>query len=190
MKIRSLLIVIVCLSFVAPLFAQGPPLSSGPNVIRYEDYGWWWNFADFKRGYFTVIGIDAVAFCWGEFDGAWWAFQENYPPAEEGIVHRLIKGDDVPASVWPAWIVEDDFDTCAYIRENPPIAAGTVDALSNDNDVYAGAFEHNRTNSWGLKAHGAMEAPDGEMMMFSAGYHCVWNQKTDKFECKFKIVLN
>ncbi|MCU0235041.1 MAG: hypothetical protein MUE90_13550 [Thermoanaerobaculales bacterium] len=188
MKVRVCLAVVTIAFVAAPLLAQGPPVSSGPNVVRDEVYGWWWNFADEKRGYFAIIGADAVAICSGGFVGSFWDLQQNFPPADDGLIHVVLKGDDVLASVWPASILEGD--ACGYILSFPPIAQGTLDAIYNDNDLEGFYYDHNRHNSYRLSAHGVLSAPDGESMTFSGGFHCVFDPDYIKGECKTKIVLN
>jgi len=191
MKIRVILAVLVCVFVSAPLLAQVPPAQSGPHVVRSEVYGWWWYFTDARRGYVAVIGADLVSVCSGPFIGSWWNLQENFPPAEEGLVVQHIKGDDVIASVWPATIW-DYSEPCEYILNNPPLADGTADAILNDNDLYAGDYDHKRHNAYGLSAHGVLAAPDGERMIFNAMFHCTWPgyPDFDEGKCKVKIVLN
>jgi hypothetical protein len=188
MKTRIILVVLVCVFVTAPLLAQGPPAESGPNVIRDEAYGWWWYFTDAKRGYVAFVGADPVAICSGGDADSWWNYQENYPPAEEGLIHFLAKGDDVPASVYPISIW--DYGACEYILSFPPIAAGTADVVITDNDLDASLYDHNRKNAYGLSAHGALTAPDGERMIFNGGFRCVYDADVDEVKCKIKIVLN
>lgn len=188
MIIRIFMIACVCLCLTAPLLAQGPPEASGPHIVRYDAYGWWWYFTDFKRGYVAFIGVDIVEFCNDNFVGSWWFAQDNTPPAEEGLLMGLTKGDDVLASVWPIAIW--DGDPCEYILNNPPLAEGTVDAILTDNDIFAADFDHNRKNAYGLSAHGVLIAPDGERMICNAGFRCTYDSDTDEYKCKQKIVLN
>jgi hypothetical protein len=190
MKIRVILAVLGCLFVTAPLLAQGPPEASGPYVVRDEVSGYWWYFTDFKRGYVVFLGVDIVSWCAEMPVYSTWSLQENYPPAEEGLVVQHFKGDDVITSVWPITIW--DGDPCEYVFNNPPIADGTADVIANDNDLYAGSYDHNRHNSYGISAHGVLTAPDGERMIFNGMFHCTWPgyPDFDEGKCKIKIVLN
>lgn len=188
MKTRIILAVLVCVFVTAPLLAQGPPAQSGPHVFRGEGEGWWFYFDDVKRGYVTFIGIDLLAACDGAINDSSWIYQDNFPPSEEGVWVTWIKGDDVPTSVWPLDIL--DYDLCDYPAELLPIAEGTSDVVQTDNDFEAWRFDHHRKNAYGLSAHGVLTAPDGERMIFSAGFHCVYDADVDEGKCKNKIVLN
>lgn len=188
MKIRVILAVLVCVFVSAPLLAQGPPAQSGPHVFRGEGEGWWWWFFDLKRGYVAFIGVDLVAACETGIVDSRWTYQDNYPPSEEGVWVSVVKGDDVPTSVWPLEIL--DYSFCDYALEFLPIAEGTSDVVQTDNDVEAYLYDHNRKNAYGLSAHGVLTAPDGERMIFSGGIHCVYDADVDEQKCKFKIVLN
>lgn len=189
MKTRMILAILVCVFVATPLLAQGPPAQSGPHVFRDEAYGWWWYFTDWNRGYVAFVGRDIVAFCNGEVVGSWWTYQDNYPPAEEGLLITVTKGDDVITSVWPA-AIWDYFDPCEYILNNPPLAEGTSDVVLTDNDIYAWAYDHTRKNAYGLSAHGVLTAPDGERMIFNGHFRCVYDGDTDTQKCNAKIVLN
>ena len=188
MKTRIILTVLVCVFATTPLFAQGPPAQSGPHVFRGEGEGWWWGFADFKRGYVALVGVDTATCETGIVDSRW-TYQDNFPPSEEGVWVTWVKGNDVPTSVWPLEIL-DYADFCDYILEFLPIAEGTSDVIQTDNDFEAWKFDHNRKNAFGLSAHGVLTAPDGERMIFNGGYHCVYDATVDESKCKYKIVLN
>lgn len=188
MKTRIILTVLVCVFVTTPLLAQGPPAQSGPHVFRGEfDGGYFW-FYDLKRGYVAFIGIDLVAACETGINDSTWTYQDNFPPSEEGLWMSIVKGDDVPTSVWPLDILNYDF--CDYAAEFQPIAEGTSDVVQTDNDIQAWLFDHNRKNPYGLSAHGVLTAPDGERMIFTAGFHCVFDADVFEEKCKYKIVLN
>ena len=193
MKVRILIAVVSCIIVATPLLAQGPPPSSGPFVVRGDFYGgdtdYWFYYTDFKRGYVAFNGIDIASWCAGDPTGyATWNYQENYPPAEEGLIIQHLKADDVTTSVWPVSIW--DGDVCFNILNSAPLASGTVDFIMNDNDFLAWMYDHNRKNAYGLSAHGVLSAPDGERMIFNSSFHCVYDADVDEAKCKVKIVLN
>ena len=196
MRFRVVLIAVILLFVSTPLIAQAPPLSSGPFVVRGEfdggDFDWWYGYADGKRGTVAIHGVDLISWCMGDPTGYnVWDFQDNFPPADEGLVHELLKADDVTTSVWPISILFV-VDLCIPVLEmGEPLAEGTVDMIVNDNDVWAWIYYHERANAFMLSAHGLVYAPDGEQMVFNGGYNCVWKPSGDRpVKCKNKIVIN
>jgi hypothetical protein len=109
-------------------------------------------------------------------------------------------GDDVATFIVPeaaiqfnqyGWI--DEVYLCDYMATYGEIASGTSDYTGHDNDLRAGVNEHNRTNSFGAKAHGVLFTPSDDPVMFNGGFHCLYayNPKKDelRFECKDRINL-
>lgn len=207
MRMRVVISALICVFLAAPLLAQGPPPSSGPTVVRYERDGeaedYWWVYTDWKRGYVAFHGVDIVSWCEWEQPGDpidgynFWDVQEVSPAAHEGWIHALEKADDVTTSVWPVTIW--DGNACVNILFNSaPIATGTVDIISNDNDVDAWIDERPSVNTYKVSGHGVLTAADGERMRFNGGLNCVWGGITedpvddDYFageHCSAKIIL-
>ena len=74
------------------------------------------------------------------------------------------------------------------------MAAGTVDMIINDNDVYAWLYDHQRANAYGESAHGLLYTPGGERLILNVSNHCVWNTGNDKLDdpgrhCDTKVLL-
>jgi len=199
MKTSAVVAALILVFAASPLCAQGPPPSSGPIVVRGEfngeDSDWWYGFVDAKRGLLTAHGVDLVSWCAGtptRYNV--WYFQDNLPPADEGLIHELLKADDVVTSVWPISIL-DNPDFCIPVLEmGVPLAAGTVDMIINDNDVYAWLYDHQRANAYGESAHGLLYTPGGERLILNVSNHCVWNTGNDKLDdpgrhCDTKVLL-
>jgi hypothetical protein len=195
MKTRVVLLIAVSMLLVAPLMAD-PPDASGPHVVRYDDYAWWYYYTD---GLLMIHGADFQAYCDGGFPYTdLWQIQDINSPADTDLIVRSLKGDDVESWVYTEWFLvfnEDGFidqeATCRNFETIEPFAAGEMDIVYTDNDVF-GYLPHNRYNTWHLSAHGKLYAPDGDRMICTSGFHCVWNG--DPFEpwvkCKYKINLH
>lgn len=193
MKVRVLITVLAFVFVATPLLAQGPPATSGLIVVRGDfyggDYDYWYVYTDWKRGYVAFHGVDISSWCAEDPTGyTTWNYQENYPPAEEGLIIQHIKADDVTTSVWPASIWDGNW--CDNILNSVPLATGTVDLIYNDNDVLAWMYDHNRKNAYGVSAHGVLSAPDGERMIFNGSAHGVYDADVDEVKWAIKIVLN
>jgi hypothetical protein len=184
----------------APLFAQEPPPAAGPFVVRGEFDGagedWWYGYVDWKRGLVAFHGVDIVSWCEGMPTGySVWYFQDNLPPAEEGLVRELLKGDDVVTSVWPTSILGQPGGFCTGVLDmGMPLAEGTVDIVSTDNDYFSWLYDHDRANAYGISAHGLVYTPEQERLIFNGGYRCVWLTGNDPAEdpgahCTNKIVV-
>lgn len=196
MNIRTLVVLCLCLFFAAPLMAQGPPKFSGPIVFRYDASYFWWGYFDAKRGYVAFHGGDVLAACSLDPLAEWsvWNFKEVTPPGEEGAIVQQVKGDDVITSVWPISILDDGTapsQFCPRIVDlGTPIAEGTADVIINDNDLLSFLFDHHRSNTYNLSAHGILDDPvDGEPMVLNGGYNCVWDGENDP-KCHSRIVLH
>jgi hypothetical protein len=187
------------LCFSAPLFAQGPPPESGV-VERWEGSGWFYWYADEKRGYVAFHGVDVIAGCADDPETEWsvWQVQDVFIPASDGLIKTNEVGDDSITSVWPIEILDEDVypHWCFGVLDLDPIATGTADVLVVDNDLFGGWFENTpRMNAYSLSAHGVLESfDDGEPMRINGGFNCHWPgypadyQETNK--CKEKIVLH
>jgi hypothetical protein len=195
MKARIALIVMVSMLLVAPLMAD-PPDASGPYVVRFEDYGWWYYYAD---GLLMIHGADWQAVCNNEFPFTdLFQIQDVNCPADTDLIVTLTKGDDVDSWVYPDWFLVFDengnFDipaTCYNVATVEPFASGEMDFVYTDNDLL-GYLPHNRYNTWHLSAHGKLYTPDGDRMICNSGFHCVWNgDLLDPWQkCKTKINLH
>lgn len=196
MRTRILLCALLCLVVAAPLVAQGPPSSSGPIVVRGEfnggDSDYWWGITDMRTGYIAVHGVDLVSWCMMAPVGyTVWDFQDNFPPAEEGLVHELLKADDVLTSVWPVSILDEPDFCVPVLAMGAPIAEGTVDFLLNDNDSFAWLYEHNRADAYHISTHGLVYTPDGERMVLNSSFQCVWrmDDPIPGTHCNARVIL-
>ena len=201
MKTRAVLVAVALVFISAPVVAPDPPANSGPFVVRGEfdgaDSDYWWGIADSKRGYVAIHGVDIVSWCEGTSPTGYnlWSFQDTNIPADEGLVHQLLKADDVLTSVWPISILDAAFFCDPLLEMGTPLAEGTIDMILTDNDVFAYLYDHNRANAWGITGHGVVTAPDGERMRLSSGFRCVWNTgqaggDDPGAHCTEKVVLN
>lgn len=205
MKTGLMVATLVAVSVSAPLFAQGPPPASGPFVVRGEfdgssgipgaDEDFWVGYVDAKRRLVAFHGVDIGSWCEGSpTDYSVWYFQDNIPPADEGLVHKLLKADDVVTSVWPTSIFGQPGGFCAgVLAMGVPLAAGTVDMLITDND-YMAWLEHDRANAVAISAVGLVYTPEGERLIFHGSSHCVWHTGNDQVgdpapPCKASIVV-
>ena len=195
MRKKIVLFVLVSMFTVTPLIAD-PPDSSGPYVVRTEVYGW---FFYNDNGMVAIHGADWPELCQGGFP--WtdlWEVKVINNPADADLIVRLVKGDDVDTWIYPEWFIVFDEDgfidfpaTCANALSVPPIATGTMDIISTDNDVI-GNLPHNRYNAWHLSAHGVLSSPSGDRMICNSGFNCVWNgDPLDPWtKCKYRINLH
>lgn len=196
MRIRVVLCAVAMVLISAPLTAQGPPSSSGPIVVRGEfaggDYDWWYGVVDGGRGLVSIHGVELVSWCMGAPVGYnMWDFQDNFPPADEGLVHEMLKADDVLTQVWPISILFDPDFCVPVLAMGAPLAEGTTDVIVNDNDVWAWLYYHDRANAFMMSAHGVVYDPDGERMILNAGWHCVWRMGNPipGAHCRDRVVL-
>jgi len=167
-----------------------PPSQSGPIVFRYQ-VNWGWAYID--DGLLAVHGFDLEHWCNLGCPGAEGCFetdelhelQEIVSPADEGLFIHLFNGDNLTTTVWP-W----EGSLCASFdaMEGVPLAFGTVDLISTDNDVLAYLFGHPRHNAFKVGAHGVLETPAGERLVFNGHENCVWHPDFD-FRCNSKIII-
>jgi hypothetical protein len=124
-----------------------------------------------------------VAWCQGSGVFDEWSYQSNLLPTDD-IIKDLTKGDSVQTSVWPFGSFE------CYLFENvPPLATGTSDAVSTDNNLFGENV--NRANSWNFSAHGVLYDAAGEDYIFQHNTHCTWKDYSDfsTARCHNKIRL-
>ena len=187
MKRLAIALVICSIVSISLSFPDGPPLESGPFVTRHYVDGFpldgWIFHIDWDARLMAVYGIDPVELCQGggEFEPVS-VLQIQAPAAIEAIIH-LVKADDMTVSVWEG-------ASCSFILNNPPVATGTVDMVSNDNDLLSFLNpETNRANAFAFSAHGSLRTPRGETVRFSAHSKCVWDGRdgTRQNRCGDKI---
>jgi len=193
MRKRIVLFVLVSMFIVTPLIAD-PPDNSGPNVVRYETFGWYFYY---DKGMVAIHGADWPMLCEGGFP--WtdlWRVKEIENPADTDLIMSLVKGDDVDTWIYPEWFIvfdqngDIDFDaTCENALSIPPIAAGTMDIIVTDNDIF-GNLPHNRRNAWHMSAHGVLSSPSGDRMICNSGFKCVWDSDDGWLKCKDRINLH
>jgi hypothetical protein len=150
--------------------AKGPPASSGPIVIRTET-AFAVFYADPGAGISAVHGADMDEFCNGIVDFDIVKLQEIDVPEDANRIISLVHGHDVRTSVWPF----TDFD-CDLFTTTTPLATGTVDMVSTDNDVVVFLNPDNvNHNAFGWAAHGKLVGPNGEELNFSGHSKTVWD---------------
>jgi hypothetical protein len=126
---------------------------------------------DYKNGLSAIVGADIVEFCntFSGFDLV--SIQEIDVPEDANRIVQIAHGDGVTTSVWPF----TDFD-CGMFTTQQPVATGTADFVSTDNDLYVYGNPNNiNWNAYGFTAHGLLFAPDGSTMRLNGVSRCVWD---------------
>lgn len=154
-----------------PVVAQDAPAQSGMYVIRSLWYYAVW-FADAETNTGVILGADALEYCNGIVDFDIVPVQDVINPQDQLIINELIRASDVRATVWPF----TTFD-CGLFQTNQPLASGTVDMVTTDNNYYAYLEENTgeRVNTFGTMARGKLVTPDGDWANFRLTYRYVWD---------------
>lgn len=173
-----------------------PPDQSGQIVFRYDlYYGWGYRTADL----WAIHGFDIVHWCSLGCPGdpvnpecfitdQLHTIQDIVSPADLDLLIELVKGDDLWTTVWPRTPGVGLCETVAAMQ-GVPLAFGTVDLISTDNDLFANLV-HNRMNSYKVSAHGVVETPEGDRHQFSGRVKCVWHPLRNPGRCNRKINLS
>jgi hypothetical protein len=169
-KLLLLVVVLLVASLAAlPAFA-GPPASSGMKVVRYKGIVYL-HVVDVKNGRSAIVGADIVKFCNYEMDFDLVNIQDIHVPEDANRIIEIANGEDVTTSVWPF----TDFN-CGLFTTQEPVAIGTADFVSTDNDlVVSDNLENVNWNSFGFTAHGLLSAQDGSSVRLNAASRCVWD---------------
>jgi hypothetical protein len=164
------IVLLVTLMMTVPAFA-GPPPNSGLKVVRYQGIVYLHN-VDYKNGISIIVGADIVEFC-NTFSSGFDLvnIQEIDVPEDANRIVQIANGDDVTTSVWPF----TDFD-CVKFTTQEPVAAGTADFISTDNDLYVSDNPDNvNWNAFGFTAKGQLTASDGSIKRLNAASRCTWD---------------
>ena len=146
------------------------PSNSGPIVMRSE-VAFAVFYVDTKAGISAIHGADMVEFCNGVIDFDLVELQRIDVPEDANRLIDIIHGNDVRTSVWPF----TTFD-CNLFTTVTPLATGTVDLVSTDNDLLVFLNPDNRNaNAFGFQAHGKLTGPNGERLNFSGHSRVVWD---------------
>lgn len=151
------------------------PASSGPYVTRYQG-NFYNNFllvTDAKSGLALVIGTDPVQLCQGIVNFDLVSIMDINVPTDAQRISQLIKGTDVTTSVW-------NYDpnvgfACSNVLSEAPVATGTSNLVSTDNDLTVFLYDNKDHNAFGFNAHGKLTGPNGEPYAFSAFSRTVWD---------------
>jgi hypothetical protein len=188
MKKKLLLIIIVLMAALIPAVPAlaDPPANSGLKVVRYQDIVYL-HTVDYKNGRSAIVGADIVEYChtYSGFDLV--DIQEIDVPEDANRIVQIAHGEDVTTSVWPF----TDFD-CGLFTTKEPVASGTADFVSTDNDLYVYKNPDNiNWNAYGFTAHGLLVTPDGSNMRLNAVLKCTWNgvDYSDSARCASSINL-
>jgi hypothetical protein len=175
---------VACGLFLSSTLSADPPENSGPHVFRYEEVNW---FGIFAGGMVAFVGADVPLFCEFGPDNPFgvWRVKDIENPAEQDLIVKQWKGDDVVTFVYPEAAVVmteygiDVFHLCEFDAMYGEVASGTTDAIITDNDAFAARNYHARANSWGLSAQGFLLTQSGDPVKFSGGFRCVWKNDPD-----------
>ena len=159
---------------VAPVPATGSidkdGIDTGAQVVRYQD-ALAIIYTDDARGLQLIVGVDIEEYCTVGFFPDIVDIMEITNPVDQELVVQLIRGKGVHAAVYPLY----EFD-CARMLDEGPIAAGTADFLSVDNDLYAwyDTNDASRVNSATIKANGTLYTPDGQKVLLNFTWKLLW----------------
>jgi hypothetical protein len=214
MKILSVaLLLMALLAFVL----MGCSDSSGPNVAppstgdkvatslmktsdepgawiirdRNETYRMW--FIDPEAGLVLVVGInDYAAFCATRRDGMDGVDVKQLflPNADPELRRKLqqVKASDFSAQVWALnhWAGNP---CSSWNSIYPPIAMGTVNYITTDNDALANTQDNPNRRSFGYKATGTLYGPDGQVFHLTFFSRIVYDPDGTFFNQAAKIQL-
>ncbi|MCZ6756487.1 MAG: hypothetical protein O7E49_14355 [Gemmatimonadetes bacterium] len=166
--------------------SDNAPPASGPFLVRGQT-GFAVFYVDFEDGMLVVLGIDIVQFCTSGAPFDIVAFQNISVPEDANRVNQLIHGDDLTTSVWPLF----GFN-CGLFTSTAPLASGTSDLISTDNDIFIFNNPDSRNaNAFGFRAHGQLTDPSGRRRMFSGHCNVSWDGNDfSRFFFQDKITLS
>jgi hypothetical protein len=169
------------------MMGHGPPASSGPIVVRYDDLATFL-IIDPDTHVGAFFGADIMAICSGAasgFDRVW--FRDIFVPAGEDRINELVKGDDVRASLWDPAPAD-----CDEVLARGPTASGTGRFVSTDNDLLIFFRPDNRNaNAFGVQGQAAVETATGEALGVNAISRCLWDGKDPAtLGCKDKVMVH
>ena len=143
---------------------------SGAQVVRYQD-ALAIIYTDEVRGLQLIVGVDVEEYCTLGLFPDIIDIMEITNPVDQVLVVQLIRSKDVHAAVYPLY----DFD-CARMLDEGPIAVGTADFLSVDNDLYAwyDTNDASRVNSATSKVNGTLYTPDGQKVLLNFTWKLIW----------------
>jgi len=154
-----------------------PPATSGPFVIRFEG-NYWLSVADEKNGTMAIIGLNVWNYCTGQPGLDVVDIMEVWEPNDQDAVNQIIHGENLHISVWPLLPL-----SCSVLLNAEPIATGVVDMTGTDNDYFAWLHEDpKRVNSYGMSAHGFVEASNNQSGVVSVVSRTVWQQGSDFYK--------
>lgn len=151
-------------------FSNGPA-NPGPIIVRSQT-AFAAFYVDTKKGISAIHGADiAGEFCNGIVNFDLVDLQSISVPEDANRLNELIQGADVTTSVWPF----TNFD-CGLFTTVTPLASGSVDLVSTDNDLLVFLNPDNRNaNAFGFRAHGRLQDQSGARANFSGHSNCVWD---------------
>jgi hypothetical protein len=214
MKILSLaLLLMATLTFVLMGCSDSPgpnvaPPSSGDNnptslmkasdgpgawIIRdrNETYRMW--FRDPEAGLILVVGINDYAdFCATRMDGmdgvdVRQLFLPNADPEARRKLQQ-VKARDFSAQIWA--LSQWAGNPCAAWNSiYPPMATGTVNYITTDNDALANTQDNPNRRTFGYKATGTLYGPDGQVFHLNFVSRIVYDPHGTFFNQAAKIQL-
>ena len=184
---------IVLLTFIGLLFSectdkiQSPTTASdktlpslskttgpGAYIIEYEATHAY-AFLDEHSGFILTLGIkDPSEFCSGTLNYDSFSFMDLSLPNSDPNLRRLIRnitGENISAFVWQFESVPANLFT--YVCSNPPLAGGTANFISRDNDYYNPDAGGNNINSFGTKVNGTLTGTDGQTYKLNLVYQAL-----------------
>lgn len=166
-------------------FLNGPA-APGPIIVRFQDQFVTF-YSDFDRGLTAIHGVDIVALCAGDpFFFELVDIQDVTNPTEAAAVNELFQGDDLTTSVWAFTLVGF---SCAPFVATIPLATGTADLTSTDNDFFAFLRdEPARANAFGFTAQGRLNLTSGGTAHFNGEFRAVF-KPGESFRAVSKINL-
>lgn len=183
-KLSLIFIVLLAALITAIPALADPPTNSGLKVVRYQGVVYLHN-VDYKNGLSIIVGADIVEFCntFSGFDLV--NIQEIDVPEDANRIVQIANGDNVTTSVWPF----TDFD-CGLFTTQEPVASGTADFISTDNDLYVSSNPDNvNRNAFGFTANGQLTASEGSIKRLNAVSRCTWDGvNSDSGKCA--VVIN
>jgi hypothetical protein len=165
--------------------------ASGAYIERYDmTYYVYWFINE--NGLLVTCGVnDIQAYCARTGGKETFSYKDLYLPNADPDLRRVmekLEGTDVTAMAFQV-VPGSGVTLRDYICGLEPIAVGTANLRSEDNDVLAWMQDKNNRNAFGYNANGNLVAPDGQKFRLNIVDRYVWDPTTGWYNEVFKIQL-